>query len=120
MPFSARRTRVLKQDLANRNIVYAGTTEGLWRTTDAGATWRRITGANIIVNDVLVDPSQHAHVMIATDRSGVLVSTDSGETFTASNRGFAHRQVASMLVDRDDSSIIYAGLINDKEFLFID
>jgi photosystem II stability/assembly factor-like uncharacterized protein len=116
MPFSARRTRVLKQDPFNRNVVYAGTTEGLWKTTDAGATWKRMTGGNIIVNDVLVDPAQHSHVMIATDRSGVMASTDSGESFVASNRGFAHRQVASMLVDRNDSSTIYAGLINDKEF----
>jgi photosystem II stability/assembly factor-like uncharacterized protein len=68
------------------------------------------------VNDVLVDPAQHSHVMIATDRSGVMTSNNSGETFTATNRGFAHRQVASVLVDRDDSSTIYAGLINDKEF----
>ena len=34
IPFSARRTRVLKQDPGNPNIVYAGTTEGLWKTMD--------------------------------------------------------------------------------------
>ena len=32
IPFTARRTRVLKQDPTNENIVYAGTTEGLWKT----------------------------------------------------------------------------------------
>jgi photosystem II stability/assembly factor-like uncharacterized protein len=116
MPFSARRTRVLMQDPIHRNVVYAGTTEGLWKTEDAGATWHRKTGANIIVNDVLVDPARTAHVLIATDRSGVLSSTDSAETFVATNRGFAHRQVTSLVLDRNDSSTIYAGLINDKEF----
>jgi len=30
--------------------------------------------------------------------------------------GFAHRQVSAVLVDRDDVSTLYAGLINDKEF----
>ncbi len=34
IPFSARRTRVLKQDPGNPAVVYAGTTEGLWRTGD--------------------------------------------------------------------------------------
>src|SRR5262249_26088443 len=34
IPFSARRTRVLKQDPSNPNTVYAGTTEGLWKTLD--------------------------------------------------------------------------------------
>jgi photosystem II stability/assembly factor-like uncharacterized protein len=116
MPFSARRTRVLMQDPVQRNVVYAGTTEGLWKTIDSGATWRRMTGANIIVNDVLVDPTDPARVLLATDRSGVLLSKNGAETFTASNRGFAHRQVATVLMDRDDSSTFYAGLINDKEF----
>src|SRR4051812_11584774 len=116
MPFSARRTRVLMQDPVHRNVVYAGTTEGLWKTVDSGTTWKRMTGGNIIVNDVLVDPAQASHVMLATDRSGVLSSTDSAETFHASNRGFAHRQVATLLVDKDDSSTYYVGLINDKEF----
>jgi photosystem II stability/assembly factor-like uncharacterized protein len=116
MPFSARRTRVLMQDPVQRSVVYAGTTEGLWKTVDSGATWRRMTGANIIVNDVLVDPAQPSHVMLATDRSGVLDSNDSGESFKPASRGFAHRQVASLLMDKDDSSTFYAGLINDKEF----
>lgn len=116
MPFSARRTRVLMQDPVHRNIVYAGTTEGLWKTIDWGATWRRMTGANIIVNDVLVDPTDPDRVLLATDRSGVLLSKNGAESFTASNRGFAHRQVASVLMDRNDSSTFYAGLINDKEF----
>ncbi len=36
IPSTARRTRVLKQDPANREIVYAGTTEGLYKTADGG------------------------------------------------------------------------------------
>ena len=35
MPFSARRTRMLHQDPSNPSVVYAGTTEGLWKTADA-------------------------------------------------------------------------------------
>lgn len=116
IPFSARRTRVLKQDPLNPATVYAGTTEGLWKTVDAGKTWKRITAANIIVNDVHVDPRNASRVLIATDRSGVLASNDGGQSFTASNRGFAHRQVWSVLADRNDPQTIYAGLVNDKDF----
>jgi photosystem II stability/assembly factor-like uncharacterized protein len=116
IPFSARRTRALRLDPSNHNVIYAGTTEGLWKTTDAGATWKRMTGANIVVNDVVVDPRNSLHILLATDRGGVLASDDAGATFTASNRGFAHRQVASLLVDRNDSAVLYAGLLNDKEF----
>jgi photosystem II stability/assembly factor-like uncharacterized protein len=116
IPFSARRTRVLMQDPVNPDVVYAGTTEGLWKTVDAGKTWSRTTPANLIINDVLVDPANPGRVMLATDRSGVLASNDHGRTFTAANRGFAHRQVAAVMVDREDPSRLYAGVINDKEF----
>jgi photosystem II stability/assembly factor-like uncharacterized protein len=56
IPFSARRTRVLKQDPTNENIVYAGTTEGLWKTTDLGKQWKRVSDPEVVVNDVMVDP----------------------------------------------------------------
>jgi photosystem II stability/assembly factor-like uncharacterized protein len=116
IPYSARRTRMLQMDPADHNVVYAGTTEGLWKTTDAGVTWKRMTGSNIVINDVLIDPRRSSRVLLATDRSGVLASDDGGVTFTASNRGFTHRQAAALLVDRSDSAVLYAGVLNDKEF----
>ena len=116
IPSSARRTRVLRQDPSSPAVVYAGTTEGLWKTTDSGATWNRITPSNLIVNDLLVDPRRPSHILIATDRAGVLASNDGGLTTFPSSRGFAHRQVAALLVDRSDPNVFYAGLVNDKEF----
>jgi photosystem II stability/assembly factor-like uncharacterized protein len=116
IPYSARRTRMLQMDPTDHNVVYAGTTEGLWKTTDAGVTWKRMTGSNIVINDVLIDPRRPSRVLLATDRGGVLASDDGGTTFTASNRGFTHRQAAALLVDRSDSAVLYAGVLNDKEF----
>jgi photosystem II stability/assembly factor-like uncharacterized protein len=116
IPYSARRTRMLQMDPTDHNIVYAGTTEGLWKTIDGGTTWKHMTGSNIIINDVLIDPRQPSRVLLATDRSGVLASDDGGVTFMASNRGFTHRQAAALLVDRNNSNVLYAGVLNDKEF----
>ncbi|MGH9602028.1 MAG: WD40/YVTN/BNR-like repeat-containing protein [Terriglobales bacterium] len=116
IPASARRTRVLKQDPQNPAVVYAGTTEGLWKTVDAGATWRRITASNYIVNDILIDPRAPQRVLLATDRGGVWMSRDGAASFVQANRGFTHRQVAAVLVDRGAPSTLYAGVINDKEF----
>jgi photosystem II stability/assembly factor-like uncharacterized protein len=116
IPFSARRTRVLKQDPGNRDVVYAGTTEGLWKTSDAGKTWRRITSTEVIVNDVLVDAHNPDHVLLATDRGGVLASNNAGASFESSNVGFAHRQVAALSVDPEDPNTLYAGVVNDKQY----
>ena len=115
IPSTARRTRVLQQDPSNPLIVYAGTTEGLWKTVDAGKTWKRMGRANLIINDVMVDPRNPQRVLLATDRSGVLASEDGGETSVASNRGFSHRQVSAMVASPDGQTF-YAGVVNDKEF----
>jgi photosystem II stability/assembly factor-like uncharacterized protein len=55
-------------------------------------------------------------VLLATDRGGVLTSNDGGENFTESNRGISERKVAALLVDRNDPSHLYAGVVNDKTF----
>lgn len=116
IPTDARRTRVLMQDPTNHDVVYAGTTQGLYKTTDAGKTFAPMTRDDVIVNDVYVDPSDSKHVLLATDRGGVLASSDAGQTFTASNAGFSERKVDALLVDHADPAHLYAGVVNDKTY----
>ncbi len=116
IPSTARRTRVLKQDLQTLSTVFAGTTEGLFKTVDAGKTWSRTTGPEVIVNDVFIDPGNSQHVLLATDRGGVLTSDDAGVSFRASNDGFTARQVVGYTVDRQHPGTMYVGVINDKEW----
>jgi len=114
IPATARRTRVLMQDTHHREVVYAGTTEGLYRTRDGGREWQRLTGDNVIVNDIYIDPEHEGHVLLATDRSGVLASTDDGVTFADSNHGFSARKVEALVADVHDPRRILAGVVNDK------
>jgi photosystem II stability/assembly factor-like uncharacterized protein len=116
IPFTARRTRVLKQDPTNEKIVYAGTTEGLWKTTDLGKVWKRVSSPEVVVNDVLVDPRDSNHVLLATDRSGVMASLDGASTWTTSNHGYAHRYVSALLADNKDGGTLYVGVVNDREY----
>ena len=116
IPTEARRTRVLMQDPENLQVVYAGTTEGLYKTVNGGKTFERMTDADVIVNDVYVDPANSNRVLLATDRGGVLVSDDGGVTFAPSNQGVSERKIAALLVDRNDPQRLYAGVVNDKQF----
>ncbi len=116
IPSTARRTRVLMQDPVNRKVVYAGTTEGLYRTMDDGVKWSRITGPDVIINDIYINPKDPQHVLLATDRGGVLQSNDGGASFKASNDGFSQRQVAVLLSDARHEGTIYAGVLNDKGY----
>ena len=116
IPFTARRTRVLKQDPTNENIVYAGTTEGLWKTMDLGKSWKRVSNPEVVVNDVFIDPRDSNHVLIATDRSGVMASTNGAASWETSNHGYAHRYVSAVLVDDQNANTLYVGIVNDREY----
>ncbi len=115
IPHSAIRTRVLKQDPERPAIIYAGTTGGLWKTFDGGATWELYSAPDIIVNDILVDPRHPERVLLATDRGGVLASDDGFDHYVSSNRGFSHRVIGGVVVDHQDPSRLYVGVVNDKD-----
>ena len=116
IPTSARRTRRLMQDPSNLDTVFAGTTEGLFRSMDAGRTWIRTTGPETIVNDVEIDSADPKRILIATDRGGVLASTDGGDSFHPSNRGFSARQVTAIKRDAKRPETIFVGVVNDKDW----
>jgi photosystem II stability/assembly factor-like uncharacterized protein len=116
IPATARRTRVLRQDPEHREVVYAGTTEGLYKTVDGGRTFKLLTAADVIVNDVFVDPSDTEKVILATDRSGVLVSEEGGASFAQANKGYSARKVEALLVDHEYPEHIYVGVVNDKAY----
>jgi photosystem II stability/assembly factor-like uncharacterized protein len=115
IPSTARRTRKLAQDPEHPLTVYAGTTEGLYRTLDGGSQWDRLTGPDVIVNDVYVDPKDSGHIVLATDRGGVLSSTDFAATFKPTNTGFSARLITSFAYDPHRAAVVYVGVVNDKE-----
>lgn len=115
IPSTARRTRVLRQDPVHPDVVFAGTTEGLFRTADAGSTWMRVTRPEDVVNDISIDPVRPEHMLIATDRGGVLASEDGGFSFKDANRGFSARQVEAYAADPANPARVYVGVVNDKD-----
>jgi photosystem II stability/assembly factor-like uncharacterized protein len=115
IPHSAIRTRVLKQDPKHPLIVYAGTTGGLWKTIDGGAKWSLMTSAQLVVNDVLIDPRYPGRILLATDLQGVLASNDGFAHSVASNRGYSRRVVGAVVVDRANPNRLFVGLVNERE-----
>ncbi len=115
IPVEARRTRRLMQDPNHPETVYGGTTQGLYRTQDGGVSWQRLTSSEVIVNDVYIDPKDSNHVMLATDRGGVLNSHDAGTSFVPTDTGFSARQVDAFATDLHSAAAMYVGLVNDKE-----
>ncbi len=115
LPSTAIRTRVLKQDRERPSIIYAGTTGGLWKTVDGGAKWSLVSSADVVVNDVLIDPSFPDRILLATDLQGVLASDDGFAHYATSNRGFSLRAIGGVVVDRQDPDRLFVGVANDSK-----
>lgn len=97
-------------DPVDSNVVYAGTTKGLFRTADGGELWERI-GQNLpdpFVSSILVHPTEPARLYIGGP-AGVWKSLDSGKTWQAINSGLASLNIRSLAMSPRNSDEVYVG-----------
>jgi photosystem II stability/assembly factor-like uncharacterized protein len=115
IPYTSRRTHVIYQHPTRPDVIFAGTTEGLWLSTNHGKPdgWMRVTSIRLVINAVAIHPDRPDRVFLGTEDHGVLVSNDGGETYDRSNAGFINRQVRTVLADRKVPGRVYAGIIFD-------
>ena len=99
IPKDSRRTVHILQDPKRSLTVYAATTEGLWKTLDGGANWHLVTPATWSILSMLIDPENSDRLILGTERLGVQVSDNGGQTYRASNQGFSHRRIVDAAVD---------------------
>jgi photosystem II stability/assembly factor-like uncharacterized protein len=116
IPYTSRRTHVIYQHPTRPQVIFAGTTEGLWVSTDGGKpdSWRRMTSPRTVINAVAVHPDRPDRVFLGVDDVGVLISVDGGESYEVSNAGFINRQVRAVVADKAERGRIYAGVIFDR------
>ena len=97
-------------DVVNPDIVYAGTTKGLFRTATRGEQWERIGQSlpDLFVSSILLDPTQPKTLYIGGP-GGVWKSTDSGQTWIATNTGLASLNIRTLAMSQRDSHLLYAG-----------
>jgi photosystem II stability/assembly factor-like uncharacterized protein len=90
--------------------VYAGTTNGLFKTTDAAASWRRIENGltDNYISVLLIDPT-NPNILYAGTRKGVHKTTDGGNTWGLSNDGMTTLNIRAMALSPLNPLIVYAG-----------
>src|SRR5262249_37073349 len=116
IPSTSRRTHVIYQHPTRPQVIFAGTTEGLWVSTDGGKldSWRRMTSPRTVINAIAVHPDRPDRVFLGVDDAGVLISEDGGEHYAVSNAGFINRQVRAVIADKAQRGRVYAGVIFDR------
>ncbi len=114
IPSQSRRTRAIMQHPSVAGLVFAGTTEGFWRSAKGGDnnSWMVTTSRQLEINSIAVHPRRPDTIYIGTNNYGVMVSTDGGKNFIPSNNGFSGRFVNSIVPDRLTAGRIYATTIN--------
>lgn len=113
IPFSARRTYSLLIHPTESNVLFAGTSEGLWRATDGGKKWRLLTSKSYVIRAIAIHPDNPRKVVIATDDFGIQVSENLGDDFAEANAGFIHRHVLALLPDATERGRILASMYLD-------
>jgi photosystem II stability/assembly factor-like uncharacterized protein len=114
IPSQSRRTRAILQHPSVPGLVFAGTTEGFWRSANGGDnnSWMVTTSRQLEINSIAVHPRNPNTIYIGTNNYGVMVSTDGGKNFVPSNNGYSGRFVNSIVPDRETANRIYATTIN--------
>jgi photosystem II stability/assembly factor-like uncharacterized protein len=100
IPSVFRRTQLIRMDPSNESVLFAGTTSGLWKTVN-DKDFRRVSPGDWIINALIIDPKNTQKLIIGTERQGVQISTDGGNTFTSANNGFQHQHISDVAMDRE-------------------
>ena len=114
IPSQSRRTRAILQHPSIAGLVFAGTTEGFWRSERGGDadSWMVTTSRQLEINSIAVHPSRPQTIYIGTNNYGVMVSYDGGKNFAPTNAGYSGRFANVIVADREMSNRIYAATIN--------
>lgn len=79
-------------DPTNSELMYVGTREGLFRTEDAGKTWKPVSEGPKNVAAVTVNPKQPQEVYAATADGTLYRSTDGGKRWGEAVKLAGHAQ----------------------------
>jgi photosystem II stability/assembly factor-like uncharacterized protein len=104
--------RTLVQAPSNLDILVAGTLEGIFSSSDFGASWQRISpesnGELHNIDSLAVDP-RHPEIIYAGTFHLPWKTPDGGKTWTAIHRGMIDdSDVMSILVDRTNPTRVFA------------
>ncbi len=113
-----RAVHVIRINPKNENIIWAGTTEGTFKSTDAGQTWTQMD-ATIMVTDLVINPVDTNIVFIACGNlgsagHGIYRTMDSGGNWTQLSNGLPSSYGGKTLLSIYESSpnTLYASIGN--------
>ncbi|NWG04500.1 MAG: putative Ig domain-containing protein [Syntrophaceae bacterium] len=101
------------------NILYVGTDQGLFKSTDEGATWSQNISYTSDVRSFLINPGNPDVLYVGTYNHGVFKSTNRGANWSAMNNGLPTNKEVHTLVPNLYNHFLFAGTFGGmyKSFL---
>jgi photosystem II stability/assembly factor-like uncharacterized protein len=99
----------LEVDPADAARVFAATPDGVFRTTNSGATWTNLHGGTNLRAALLYPGSPET--LVAGGASGVSISTDGGGSWNPLSSGLDGRAVLSLAFVEHDGEYLIAGTV---------
>ena len=106
-------------DPIDKNVIYAGTYNGVFQSKDSGLSWNRIGLDKKGIVSIAIDNKKHDILYAGTDSDGIFKSNDRGETWhdvtpweIISMRDWGYRKtlsVYSFAINPTDTNKIFAG-----------
>ena len=120
--------RMIAVDPTNSNIVYAGShQDGIFKSTDAGASWSYEGLNNKYISSVVIDPTDtdiiYVSVQDVSSRipgasgHGIYKSTDAGNTWSTLTTSY---DVYDLTIDAQNNQILYTAAYNQGLYKSID
>lgn len=82
---------------------------GIFKSTDAGETWRKVNMSDLSVQAIVMDPQSNNIVYAATMGGGVYKSTDGGENWFSADSGLDNLMIYAVAIDPGNPDTLYAG-----------
>ena len=101
---------VIVVDPVNPDVVYAGSTKGLFQSKNRGELWERI-GLRLpdpYVSSIVVHPSDR-QIMYIGGPGGVWKSMDGGQTFHTVNNGLGTLNIRTLAMSPRDPQELFTG-----------
>jgi len=102
----------------NPNTVFTNTTEGVYRSYDAGESWQQVNnvimGIDLVINPVDTNVIISSHGNFASTGFGIYRSSDGGTNWTHITNGLPTYYEGKILLDiyKTDPNIVYASIGN--------
>jgi photosystem II stability/assembly factor-like uncharacterized protein len=90
-------------------VIYIG---GIARSSDGGKSWSGCGEQLDLRGDIAIDPQDSNHLYAVSFGGGVYVSNNGCKNWKPINNGLGNLYVNSIVLDIDDSNILYAGTDN--------